>query len=287
LKILLTGKNGQVGWELARSLAQLGDVIAHDRTSLDLSDADRICSLVRDTKPAIIVNAAAYTAVDKAESDQAAAHAINAQAPRLLAEEARKLGALLVHYSTDYVFDGTKPGPYVETDATNPVSVYGRSKREGELAILASGCRHLIFRTSWVFGPRGGNFLLTMLRLAGERTELKIVDDQFGAPTSSAMIADATARALRVDGAEGLFHLTASGRTSWCGFAREIFKTAGLPTTVAPIPSVQYPTPARRPHNSALDCSKLIKTFGLTPPAWEDGMSECLTSLGRNQSARQ
>lgn len=281
MKILLTGRNGQVGWELARSLAPLGEIAAHDRASLDLADADRICRLVRDIKPAIIVNAAAYTAVDKAESDEAAARAVNAQAPRVFAEEAKKLGALLVHYSTDYVFDGTKAGPYVETDAANPVSAYGRSKLEGELAIQASGCRHLVFRTSWVFGPRGGNFLLTMLRLAGERNQLRVVDDQFGAPTSSSMIADATAHALRTDGPQGLFHLAAAGRTSWCGFAREIFKTAGLNTVVTPITSAQYPTAARRPFNSTLDCSKLIKTFGFAPPTWQEGMLACMRSLGR------
>ena len=281
MRILLTGKNGQVGWELARSLAPLGDVIVHDRKSLDLSDANAICNLVRDAKPAIIVNAAAYTAVDKAESEPNAARAINAHAPRVLAEEARKLGALLVHYSTDYVFDGTKPGSYVETDTTNPISLYGRSKLEGELAIQASGCRHLIFRTSWVFGPRGGNFLLTMLRLAGEKNKLRVVDDQFGAPTSSGMIADATAHALRVDGAEGLFHLTAAGRTSWCGFASEIFKAAGLNTLTTPITSAQYPTAARRPLNSSLDCSKLHKAFGFTPPPWQEGLLACMRSLGR------
>jgi len=281
VRILLTGKNGQVGWELARSLAPLGEIVGHDRTSLDLADADAICSAVRDIKPAIIVNAAAYTAVDKAESEPDAARAINAHAPRVLAEEARKLGALLVHYSTDYVFDGTKPGSYVETDTANPISVYGHSKLQGELAIQASGCRHLIFRTSWVFGPHGGNFLLTMLRLAGERSELKIVDDQFGAPTSSSMIADATAHALRVDGAEGLFHLTASGRTTWCGFAREIFRAAGLNTLVTPITSAQYPTAARRPLNSSLDYSKLNKAFGFTPAPWQEGLLACFRSLGK------
>ena len=266
---------------MARSLAPLGEIIAHDRASLDLADADAICNLVRAIKPAIIVNAAAYTAVDKAESEPDAARAINAHAPRVLAEEARKLGALLVHYSTDYVFDGTKPGSYVETDTTNPASVYGRSKLEGELTIQTSGCRHLIVRTSWVFGPRGGNFLLTMLRLAGEKNELRVVDDQFGAPTSSSMIAEATAHALRVGGAEGLFHLTASGRTSWCGFASEIFKAAGLNTLTTPLTSAQYPTAARRPLNSSLDCSKLSKVFGYTPPPWQDGMLACLRSLGK------
>ena len=281
MKILLTGKNGQVGWELARSLAPLGEIIAHDRASLDLADPDRICSVVRDIKPAIIINAAAYTAVDRAEIEPGAARAINAHAPRVLAEEARKLGALLVHYSTDYVFDGTKPGSYVETDTANPISVYGHSKLQGELAIQASGCRHLIFRTSWVFGPRGGNFLLTMLRLAGERTELRIVNDQFGAPTSSSMIAEATAHALRVEGAEGLFHLTASGRTSWYGFASEIFKAAGLNTLTTPISSAQYPTVVRRPLNSSLDCSKLSKVFGYKPPPWQEGMLACMRSLGR------
>ncbi len=281
MRILLTGKNGQVGSELARSLAPLGEIVAHDRTSLDLADADAIYSVVRDIKPAIIVNAAAYTAVDKAESEPNAARAINAHAPRVLAEEARKLGALLVHYSTDYVFDGTKTGSYVETDTTNPVSVYGCSKLEGELAIQASGCRHLIFRTSWVFGPRGGNFLLTMLRLAGEKNELRVVDDQFGAPTSSSMIAEATAHALRVGGAEGLFHLTAAGRTSWCGFASEIFNAAGLNTLTTPLTSAQYPTAARRPLNSSLDCSKLSKAFSYTPPPWQEGMLACMRSLGR------
>jgi len=282
VKILLIGKNGQLGWELARSLAPLGELIACDRAAFDLAKPDQIAATVREIKPAVIVNAAAYTAVDKAESEPHLAQAINEQAPRILAEEAKKLGALLVHYSTDYVFDGTKAGSYHEDDATNPLGVYGRSKLGGELAIQASACRHLIFRTSWVFGPRGGNFLLTMLRLGREREELRVVDDQVGAPTSSRMIAEATAQVLRKPVGEGLFHLTAAGSTSWCGFAREIFSAASMKTRVIPIASAEYPTAAKRPRNSRLNCDKLRQAFALSLPTWQDETRLCLKVLTHN-----
>jgi dTDP-4-dehydrorhamnose reductase len=273
LKILLTGRNGQVGWELERSLAPLGQVIATDLATLDLADADATRLAVRAAKPDVIVNAAAYTAVDKAESERDLAHAINATAVGVLAEETKRLGALLVHYSTDYVFDGTKPSPYVEDDAPNPVNVYGASKLAGERAVQASGCGYLILRTSWVYGPRGSNFLLTMLRLARERPELQVVDDQFGAPTSSLAIARATAQLLR-RGAGGLYHLTAAGAVTWCGFARAILARAGIATPVRAIRTEDYPTPAKRPRNSRLDCSRLCADFGLSLAPWEEQLSE-------------
>jgi dTDP-4-dehydrorhamnose reductase len=284
LKILLTGKNGQVGWELLRTLAPLGEVLAFDHAALDLADPDRIARAVREARPQVIVNAAAYTAVDKAESEPALAQAINARAPGILADEAKKLGALLVHYSTDYVFDGAKQGPYTEDDAPNPLSVYGRTKLEGERAIRTSGCRHLIFSTSWIYGPRGKNFLLTILRLAKERDELRVVDDQIGAPTSSDMIADTTAHILLHqdrDPPNGIYHLTASGQTSWFGFASAIVRGAGLGARVIPIPGADYPTPAKRPRNSVLDTSKLDRVFGLTLPRWEDGLATCMEAVAK------
>jgi dTDP-4-dehydrorhamnose reductase len=273
LKVLLTGCNGQVGWELERSLAPLGQVTATDLATLDLADADATRRAVRAAKPDVIVNAAAYTAVDKAESERDLAHAINATAVGVLAEETKRLGALLVHYSTDYVFDGTKGTPYVEDDAPNPVNVYGASKLAGERAAQASGCAYLILRTSWVYGPRGSNFMLTMLRLARERPELQVVDDQIGAPTSSLAIARATAQLLR-RGAGGLYHLTAAGAVSWCGFARAILARAGIATPVRAIRTEDYPTPAKRPRNSRLDCSRLRKDFDLALAPWEDQLSE-------------
>ena len=288
MKILLTGKNGQVGWELQRALASLGEVIACDRSELDLANPDKIVALVREAKPQIIVNAAAYTAVDKAESEPELAHAINARAPGLLAEEAKKLGALLVHYSTDYVFDGTKAEPYTEEDVPNPISVYGRTKLAGEQVIQASGCRHLIFRTSWVYGPRGKNFLLTILRLAKERDELRIVSDQIGAPTTSTLIADVTVQILRAFSREkrGLYNLTATGSVSWHGFARAIVRTASLHAKVTPIPTSEYPTPARRPSSSLLDTALLRQRFGIALPSWEDGLKTCFESLHRLQIAQ-
>ncbi|HEX9183652.1 MAG TPA: dTDP-4-dehydrorhamnose reductase, partial [Burkholderiales bacterium] len=258
MKILLLGRNGQVGWELERTLAPLGELKAFDRAALDLADVPRLAAAVRALQPEVIVNAAAYTAVDKAETDREAAFAVNATAPRVLAEEAKRIGALLVHYSTDYVFDGEKQAPYVEDDATHPINVYGESKLAGEQAITKSGCRHLILRTSWVYGPRGKNFMLTMLRLAKERPELRVVDDQVGAPTSSPEIARATI-ALLEKRAEGLYHMTAGGETSWCGFARAILAQARIAIPVVPIRTEEYPTPARRPRNSRLDCSRLCE----------------------------
>jgi dTDP-4-dehydrorhamnose reductase len=273
LRILLTGANGQVGWELRRTLAPLGELEAHGRAELDLRDAGRMREAVRASNADVIVNAAAYTAVDKAESEREAAFAVNAAAPGVLAEEAKRSGALLVHYSTDYVFDGAKPAPYVEEDEPNPINVYGASKLAGERAIAASGCRYLILRTSWVYGPRGANFYLTMLRLARERPELRVVDDQVGAPTSSLAIARATAQLLR-PGAHGLYHLSAAGRTSWCGFARAILGRAGIATPVVAIRTEDYPAPARRPRNSRLDCSRLRADFGVALAPWEEGLAE-------------
>ena len=273
MRILLTGRNGQVGWELQKALAPLGELTALGRAELDLRDAGRIREAVRASNADVIVNAAAYTAVDKAESEREAAFAVNATAPGVLAEQAKRSGALLVHYSTDYVFDGAKPAPYVEEDEPNPINAYGASKLAGERAIAASGCRHLILRTSWVYGPRGANFYLTMLRLARERPELRVVDDQVGAPTSSLAIARATAQLLR-PGAHGLYHLSAAGRTSWCGFARAILARAGIATPVVAIRTEDYPAPAKRPRNSRLDCSRLRADFGVALAPWEEGLAE-------------
>ena len=273
MRILLTGATGQVGWELRKTLAPLGEVKFFDRFGLDLADTPPLVATVRALQPEVIVNAAAYTAVDKAEAERDLAFAVNATAPRVLAEEAKRIGALLVHYSTDYVFDGEKGSPYVESDPTHPISAYGESKLAGEQAIAKSGCRHLILRTSWVYGPRGRNFYLTMLRLAKERPELKVVDDQVGAPTSSLEIARATA-ALLAKGAQGLYHMTAAGETTWCGFARAILKGAGIATPVAPIRTEDYPTPAKRPRNSRLDCSRLRADFGVALAPWEEGLAE-------------
>lgn len=288
--ILVTGVNGQVGYELLRSLQGLGRVVGLDRAALDLSDLDRVRAVVRDLKPSIIVNPAAYTAVDKAESEIELATRINGEAPGVLAEEALRLGAALIHYSTDYVFDGTKDAPYVEDDATNPQNVYGRTKLEGERAIAASGADHLILRTSWVYGTRGKNFLLTMLRLGATRPELRVVADQFGAPTWCNTIASLTAhvvaRALSAEDRNawwaahsGIYHLTAGGSTSWHGFAAAIFELANLPTAPAalPIPAADYPTPAQRPQNSRLSNAKLARLFGLNAPQWRDALALCMT----------
>jgi len=277
-RLLVTGRNGQVGWELARTLAPLGEVIAFDRAGLDLADPDRLRAAVRDTRPDVIVNAAAYTAVDRAETETESALAINAVAPGILAEEAKRCGALLVHYSTDYVFDGSKKLPYAEGDAPSPINAYGRSKLAGEQAIQACGCRHLILRTSWVYGLRGNNFLRTMLRLAAERNELRVVDDQCGAPTWSRMIAQATALALaRQDAPEsGIYHLSAAGRTSWHGFAAAILAAQGWQGQLAAIPTRDYPLPAARPANSSLANDKLAAAFGLKLPDWDRSLALCL-----------
>ena len=273
MRILLLGRDGQVGRELARSLAPLGEVSALGRAQLDLSDAARVSATVRAASPEVIVNAAAYTAVDRAESEPQLAFAVNASGPAVLAAEAARLGALLVHYSTDYVFDGAKAGAYVEDDAPHPLNVYGSSKLAGERAIVAAACRHLLLRTSWVYGPHGSNFMLTILRAARERPELRVVDDQVGAPTSSAALARATAQVLRA-GAEGLYHMSAAGKTSWCGFARAILARAGLHTPVVAIRSEEYRAAARRPRNSLLDNSRLRAACGVALAPWEEGLAE-------------
>lgn len=287
--ILVTGVNGQVGFELLRSLQGLGRVVACDRSMLDLSDLDRVRGVVRELKPSIIVNPAAYTAVDKAETDVDAARRLNADVPRVFAEEAARSGAALVHYSTDYVFDGTKADAYVETDATNPQNVYGLTKLEGEQAIAATGCAHLILRTSWVYGRRGKNFLLTMLKLGSERSELRVVADQIGAPTWSKTIATATshivAQALAADGSDwwarhsGVYHFTSAGATSWHGFAEAILANAmgERAPKVVPIPASDYPVPAKRPSNSRLSHDKLTEAFGLHLPDWADALKLCLS----------
>lgn len=293
-RFLITGANGQLGFELQRALAPLGLVIAADRHACDLSNPDSIRAAVRAAKPDVIFSAGAYTAVDKAESEPDLAYAVNARAPGILGEEAAKLGALVIHYSTDYVFDGTKPSAYCETDATNPLGVYGKTKLEGENALAASGADHLVFRTSWVFGAHGKNFLKTILRLASTRDELRIVADQFGAPTGAALLADASthiaARYLR-NGREnfpfGLYHLTAGGETSWHGFAQHILARAvaanspikATPERILPIPAAEYPTPAARPVNSRLDTSKFRNAFGLHLPDWSHGVDQVLDVL--------
>jgi dTDP-4-dehydrorhamnose reductase len=283
MRILLSGINGQVGWELQRTLQPLGEVIALERSRFDLADADGMRSVVRELKPTHIVNPAAYTAVDKAESEADLALAINGTAPGVLAEEARRLGALLVHFSTDYVFAGDAAAPYAEDAPTAPISSYGRSKLAGEHAIAASGCRHLIFRTAWVYGLRGHNFLRTMLRLARERDELRVVDDQHGAPTWSRMIAEATALALaRHDGQQGIYHLAAAGATTWHGFAAALLARAtevGALDRVPPvrrIASAEFSTPAQRPAYSLLSCRRLEQDFGIALPDWELQLRLCL-----------
>lgn len=292
--ILLFGADGQVGWQLQRTLAPLGRITAVDRAECDLANPDAIRSLIGAVAPKIIVNAAAYTAVDKAESEPALAQAINATAPAVMADEAKKRGTLLVHYSTDYVFDGSKAVPYVESDPPHPQSVYGRSKRDGEDAVRAAAGRALIFRTSWVFAARGHNFVKTILRLAGEGKALRIVDDQIGAPTPAALIADvsaqilaATQRGTRIEDAR-LYHLTAADPVSWCGFAREILRlaaaTPGLanlpaPESVTGIATADYPLPARRPANSRLDCSRLEGDFDLELPDWRPYLGRMLQLL--------
>ncbi len=295
MKILLLGKNGQVGWELQRSLAPLGQVLALDRHSTshggDLSQPERLAQTVREWRPDVIVNAAAHTAVDKAESEPELARCLNATAPAALAQAASEIGAWLVHYSTDYVFNGQGEQPWQEDDATGPLSVYGQTKLEGEQAIAASGCKHLIFRTSWVYAARGGNFATTMLRLAGERERLTVIDDQHGAPTGADLIADVTAHAIRsvMRQAElaGVYHLVASGETTWHGYASHVIAKArniqpelGLKVTdIAPVPTSAFPTPAQRPLNSRLSTHKLQQAFGLVLPPWQQGVNRMLTEI--------
>jgi dTDP-4-dehydrorhamnose reductase len=284
MKILLTGSNGQVGYELERSLQGLGEVVAVDRARLDLSNLDQVRSVIRAVRPGLIVNPAAYTAVDKAESEPELAYRINAEAPGVMAQEAKALGAALVHYSTDYVFDGSQPAARVENDPTGPLNVYGASKLAGEQAIAASGVPHLIFRTSWVYGMRGKNFLLTMLRLGKERDELRVVADQHGAPTWSRTIADTTALILaqaRAGGEgwwsanSGIYNLSSQGQTTWFEFTQAILDEAGIECKVLPISSAEYPTPARRPQYSVLSSERLIARFGHLPH-WKDALRLCM-----------
>ena len=294
MKILLLGKNGQVGWELQRSLSVLGELVALDRHSTpcgDLSQPQRLQETVRALRPDVIVNAAAHTAVDKAESEVDLARILNAAAPAALAQAAAETGAWLVHYSTDYVFDGSGDRPWLEGDATGPLGVYGQTKLEGEQAIAASGCKHLIFRTSWVYAARGGNFAKTMLRLAQERERLTVIDDQHGAPTGADLIADVTAHAIRIVQQKpelaGLYHLVAGGETSWHGYAshaiacaREMRPDLGWKVAeIAPVPTSAFPTPARRPLNSRLNTEKLQLAFGLALPHWQRGVDRLLVEI--------
>jgi dTDP-4-dehydrorhamnose reductase len=288
MRIMLIGTSGQVGFELARTLAPLGEVRGFDFPAFDMANPDAVVAACRDVNPALIVNAAAYTAVDKAESEPALAHAINGIAPGVLADEAKKRNAVLVHYSTEYVFDGAKRTPYEEGDEPAPLNEYGRSKLAGDRAIADSGCKHLIFRTTWVYGPRGRNFLLTMLSLAAAREELRIVADQRGAPTSSLFLAEATARAIGAipeNGvASGIYNLSAAGETTWAEFAQAIFARAASrpgfrPPRVIPIPSSEYPTPARRPAYSVLSHRKFRKAFGFAPTRWEAQLDEVFSRL--------
>lgn len=296
MKILLLGKNGQVGWELQRSLAPLGELIALDHDgapglSGDFAHPESLAATVRAVAPDLIVNAAAHTAVDKAESEPDFARALNALAPGVLAREAAALGALLVHYSTDYVFDGSGSAPWAEDAPTGPLSVYGATKCEGEELIRQSGCRHLIFRTSWVYAARGGNFAKTMLKLAAERDKLTIIDDQHGAPTGAELLADVTAHAARMTLANpdlaGTYHLVAGGETTWHGYARHVIEFARArgvsikvaPDAILPVPTSAFPTPARRPANSRLATHKLQQAFGLVLPDWRQGVERMLTEI--------
>ncbi|MDD2465163.1 MAG: dTDP-4-dehydrorhamnose reductase [Desulfobulbus sp.] len=294
MKILLTGKNGQLGFELRRAMAPLGHIVALDQDECDLADPEAIRTVIREIKPDLVINPAAYTAVDRAENEPALATAINATAPMIMGEEAAKINAWVIHYSTDYVFDGTSARPYLETDPTNPLNVYGLTKRDGEVALQQSCTKHLIFRTSWVVGAHGNNFAKTMLRLASERESLSIVADQYGAPTSASLLADITAqivgRAQR-EGLEalpfGLYNLTAAGVTSWHGYAcfvLEQARKAGVSLQVQPemvkaITTSEYPLPAKRPENSQLDSSLFRSTFGLELPDWQDGIHHILQQI--------
>jgi dTDP-4-dehydrorhamnose reductase len=291
-RILVTGATGQVGFELLRSLRGLGRVVAPDRQTLDIANFDQIRRVFSEVKPTLVVNAAAYTAVEQAESDSDTAMRVNADAPGVMAQEARRVGAMLFHYSTDYVFDGVKAGPYVESDPPNPINVYGASKLAGERAVVDAGGKCLVFRTSWVYGNHGHNFLRTILGRAGQQAELKVVSDQIGAPTWSRTIATTTAHIASqilqegdspVDGRVGypdIYHLNAEGVTSWAGFAQAILDLAAphAGATVLPIPSESYATRAKRPRNSCLSTAKLSETFGIRPPHWREALQRCLES---------
>lgn len=294
MKILLIGKNGQVGFELQRALAPLGEIVAVDFPDCDLADSGSIRHWVGETAPQIIVNAAAYTAVDKAESEPEVARAVNAMAPAIIGEAARQIRARVIHYSTDYVYDGASPTPYREDHPTNPLGVYGASKRDGDVALVAGGAAHFIFRTSWVFGAHGANFVKSILRLASERSALNVVADQIGAPTSAALIADVTAQILGQlrhrpigDTPSGIYHLTADGETSWYGFAQAIVRGAEArgrelkltAEAIGAITTIEYPLPAKRPANSRLDTTRLRQTFNLVLPHWQAGLDHVLSQI--------
>lgn len=298
--ILLIGGSGQIGRELTRVLPSIGTLYIADRAQCDLRRPQALIDAVDVVRPTIIINAAAYTAVDKAEDEPALAMAVNAGAPGVLAHAARRHGSLFVHYSTDYVFDGRKQGAYGEGDPVNPLSTYGRTKLAGERAVRESGCDHLIFRTSWVYAAHGKNFLLTMLRLAAEREQLRVVADQAGAPTAARLIAESTVQILRQDIARrrlqrfesGLFHLTAAGKTSWHGFASAIIAAAQTKSKtfrcreIVPIATAEYPLPAPRPANSLLDCARLAQRYGMRMPSWDIGMQLCLEELHAGVASR-
>ena len=303
-KILLTGKNGQIGWELQRTLSSLGDIVVVGHHEMDLANPDSIRKVIRQVQPELIVNAAAYTAVDKAESEPDLAMAINGVAPGIMAEEAKRLNAAIIHYSTDYVFDGNSERPYTEDDTPNPLNVYGTTKLAGERAIQASGVPHLILRTSWVYGARGRNFLLTMLRLAKEKNELKIVNDQIGAPTWCRLLAEVTSQmiaqhyspvsrqAISISEASGLYHVVPTGSVSWHGFAAKILEgvsshvSHALPKLIS-IPASDYPAPARRPQNSRMTSGKLSNIYGLAMPHWEKSLTLCLDEVLQNSSDKK
>jgi len=287
MPILLLGAAGQLGSYLRESLSPLGAVTALDRTDLDLTDLDALAARIRQLRPRAIINAAAYTAVDKAESEPVLAHVLNAAAPAAMATAAKACGALLVHFSTDYVFDGSARAPYDEQAPTAPLGVYGRTKLAGEEAVRTSGCDHLILRTAWLYSNHGHNFLKTMLRLSSERTELRVVADQFGCPTYARPVAEATAAMLQqlfsapsADGRRGTFHLVCGGQTSWHGFAEKIMALAGRSVRVTPITTAEYPTPARRPQWSVLSGEKLAQHYGLRLPPWEEALRQCLADGG-------
>jgi dTDP-4-dehydrorhamnose reductase len=294
VKVLLLGSGGQVGFELRRALAPVAEVVTLDYPACDLAEPASVRQAIAAAAPALIVNAAAYTAVDKAEVEPDKARAINAIAPAVIGEAARRIGARVVHYSTDYVYDGTSSAPYREDDATNPLGVYGATKCDGDLALAASGAQHFIFRTSWVFGAHGDNFVKTILRLAAEKESLDVVADQVGAPTSAALIADVTAQVLgqlmyrpAADVPSGIYHLAAAGETSWHGFAQAIVRGAAsrgcslklAADAIRPIPTSDYPLPAKRPANSRLDTARLRNTFGLVLPDWHQGLNHVLTQI--------
>ena len=300
MKILLFGTNGQVGWELRRTLGPLGDLVALGRGEADLEHPQTIREAIRRERPDVVVNAAAYTAVDRAEDEPERSRLVNACSVAAMAEEIARSGGWLVHYSTDYVFDGTKPDRYLETDPTNPLGVYGATKAEGERLIQAAGCRHLIFRTSWVYSDRGHNFLRTILRLARDRAELSVVDDQVGAPTSAALLAFLTAEAVRRLGGpdprppeSGIYHVAPLGSTSWHGYARFVVAEAGGcgmrllagPDDIRPIPTSAYPTPARRPANSLLHTGKVAHALAVSLPPWEQDVRHAVAAIARSEQS--